>query len=170
MSNNCGRKGSWAISFTYVGDSYVYTNYCYGNEFDEPYYQLDPPTNDGCYNRGSIYSACDGRVLIDRWSCYSKFSIVKTVFTVDPSEPPDPPKSATYDCINGECIDSTKYSTAGYYKSLDDCKKKCGFSNCGDGKICIDPNNYCPDNKVCIDKSEYDQINQLISKISGEIC
>lgn len=81
------------------------------------------------------------------------------------------PPTIKYDCLNGKCIDSASYKTDGIYKSLDDCQKVCSNGgSCGDGKICIDPNNYCPDGKACLDQSEVSQINSLIGKIRGEVC
>lgn len=76
-----------------------------------------------------------------------------------------------YDCINGTCELSTKYKTPGFYKSLADCQKICGSSGvCGDGKQCVDPNVFCPQGKVCLDNSEYQQITNLISRISQQVC
>jgi len=81
------------------------------------------------------------------------------------------PQQIKYDCLNGDCIAKDKYNTPGFYQSLDDCQKVCGNAgSCGDGKICIDPNDYCPDNKVCIDSGEYTDIQGLLSKIKGETC
>ncbi len=81
------------------------------------------------------------------------------------------PDASKYDCLNGNCVKNDQYKTPGIHQSLDDCKTVCGSSGvCGDGKICIDPNNYCPNGKVCLDQSEVSQINSLIGKISGEVC
>ncbi len=80
-------------------------------------------------------------------------------------------KASAYDCLNGNCVDSTQYKTPGQYPDLKACQSICGSGGvCGNGKICIDPNNYCPDGKACLDQSEVSQINSLLSKVQGEVC
>lgn len=78
---------------------------------------------------------------------------------------PDPGEAGKFDCLNGNCTPSD----TGYFQSLADCQAVCAYS-CGEGKQCVDPNNFCPPGKICIDSSEYSQIEALINKISQEIC
>ncbi|MEH2164561.1 MAG: hypothetical protein V7K38_26795 [Nostoc sp.] len=76
-----------------------------------------------------------------------------------------------YDCINGQCIQSSTYETPGIYQSLADCQAVCANGGaCASGKKCVDPTTFCPDGKVCIDQGEFDSIEALISKINSEIC
>lgn len=80
-----------------------------------------------------------------------------------------PIDAASYDCINGECKKSS--GGKGYFKSLEDCQKICGFGgSCGAGKQCVDPNTFCPQGKICLEGHEYTEIQQIIAKISQNIC
>ena len=81
------------------------------------------------------------------------------------------PPPTTYDCLNGNCVMSTQYSTPGQYASLSDCQAVCANGGaCANGKQCVDPTNFCPNGKVCIDQDEYTNIQGLISKINSEVC
>lgn len=77
------------------------------------------------------------------------------------------PVTKSYDCVNGKCQENT--SNSGYFKTLDDCQKICGFS-CEAGKQCVDPNTFCPPGKVCLDSSEYSEAMAIISKLRGKFC
>jgi hypothetical protein len=80
------------------------------------------------------------------------------------------PDSIKYDCLNGECVNSTQYSTPGTYDSLASCQANCGGTTCGTGRLCVDPNSFCPDGKVCLDQGEFSSIEALISKIGSKVC
>ncbi len=57
-----------------------------------------------------------------------------------PDCPPEslPPTEIKYDCINGNCIDSTVYGTSGIYSSLENCESNCGNSSqCQEGSDCV---------------------------------
>lgn len=76
-----------------------------------------------------------------------------------------------YDCLNGQCVVSTQYSTPGTYANLADCQAACANGGaCAEGKQCIDPTNFCPPGKVCIEQSEFSTIEGLLSQINSEVC
>ncbi|MEH2351934.1 hypothetical protein [Nostoc sp.] len=62
--------------------------------------------------------------------------------------------SAIFDCINGACINASKYNTPGIYPSLSECEIACG-SGCG-GK--------------CISSSEWAQIESLSNQLKNRNC
>lgn len=65
------------------------------------------------------------------------------------------PANIKHDCINGQCVPSTRFTTPGIYNSLEDCQVQCELNNT---------------DLVCLTPSEYNQITALIRKISQEIC
>lgn len=70
------------------------------------------------------------------------------------------PLPKNYDCLNGNCIESTVYETPGLYRTLEECQIVCGTVT----------NNECPPGHVCLTTSEFSQISSLASQIKGEIC
>lgn len=83
----------------------------------------------------------------------------------------DMPVVTKYDCLNGNCVESTEYKTPGIYQSLSDCQAVCANGGaCASGKKCVDPTTFCPDGKVCLDQGEFDSVEALISKIGSEVC
>lgn len=81
------------------------------------------------------------------------------------------PPTSKYDCLNGQCVVQSQYSTPGVYSSLADCQVVCANGGaCSAGKQCVDPTTFCPDGKVCIDQGEFDSVEALISKIGSEVC
>ena len=80
-------------------------------------------------------------------------------------------KAALYDCLNGNCVQSTKYATPGIYASLSDCQAVCANGGaCASGKQCVDPTTFCPPGQICIDQDEYSNLQGLIAKINSEVC
>ena len=77
-----------------------------------------------------------------------------------------------YDCINGTCVDSATYATAGIYASLSDCQAKCGAvtNTCPSPNVCVDPDSYCPPGKVCVPIAEYSQIESLANQLKNKSC
>jgi len=69
------------------------------------------------------------------------------------------PVSVPYDCVNGNCVESSQYNTPGIYNSLANCQAVCGVSSTD-----------CPPGKVCLEQAEYDSINNLIAQLGGELC
>lgn len=110
-----------------------------------------------CYNSGVYIGYANDRPF----HCMRKYA-------VDGSDTPDS-STASYDCVNGTCVDARRYNTPGFFKSLLDCQKICAFS-CGDGKQCVDPISFCPPGKICLDSSEYGEIQRMISRIRENIC
>ena len=62
--------------------------------------------------------------------------------------------SSTFDCINGACINASKYNTPGMYPSLSECENVCG-SGCS-GK--------------CVSNSDWAQIEGLSKELRNRNC
>jgi hypothetical protein len=63
-----------------------------------------------------------------------------------------PPKK--YDCINGECVESSIYNTPGIYQSISDCEVNCGAGCSG----------------KCLSNSDWAQIENLASQLKSKNC
>ena len=149
-------NGHDSASFSVPDGSYV-----------SPYieYRTDLGYNSTSNNVYTVY--CNGSQGIINLATYYPGSIHVTIDSSTNSCPP----VITYDCINGVCIPSTQYKTAGIYNSLANCQAVCANGGaCASGKQCVDPTTFCPDGKVCIDQSEFASIEALISKINSEVC
>ncbi|MEH2077023.1 MAG: hypothetical protein V7K57_21925 [Nostoc sp.] len=91
------------------------------------------------------------------------YSFVDGSYTIYQSDEPGcqivttPPVGAKkdYDCINGACIEKSKYNTPGLYQSLDDCQTVCGGTSCGG---------------QCISNPDWAQIESLASQIRSKEC
>lgn len=70
-----------------------------------------------------------------------------------------PSSNNKYDCINGNCTQSTTYNTPGIYNSLEECQANCGSSN---------PGNQC--DGVCISSPEWATIQGLASQLKNKSC
>jgi hypothetical protein len=83
--------------------------------------------------------------------------------TEDPNNP-NCPALEKYDCINGQCFESTVYSTPGQYETLEACQSECGQceNQCNPPNICVPPN-HCPDGYVCIGADEFAAIKRELS-------
>jgi len=161
---DCGCSGKWTISSSYSGAPSDVT--------DIDGFALDDPIlvsfSDGCSHGTNLVSSCDGRVMYARWTCSTPGATI-TNKVWNPG--PDCNATYTYDCLNGQCVKSSEYTTPGLYKSLADCQAVCANGGaCAAGKQCVDPTNYCPEGKVCIDQDEYSNIQGLIAKINSEVC
>lgn len=163
---DCGCDGQWQINYTYNGNnsnSYIFD----GKSKDFPVVLDDPQP--GCSQPKSIFSSCDGRMLTGL-SCNASIGTYSFTFIPGPNCKPGEDGN-TYDCLNGQCVTSSKYTTPGIYKSLADCQAVCANGGaCGSGKQCVEPTTYCPNGKVCIDQEEYGNIQGLIAKINSEVC
>ncbi len=77
-----------------------------------------------------------------------------------------------YDCVNGNCVQSTTYNTPGFFDNLSDCQNNCSTNtnSCNSPFECIDPSNFCPPNKVCVPQDEWGQITNLIHQNISKHC
>ena len=84
---------------------------------------------------------------------------------------PPPLTVNTYDCINGDCVNSKTYKTPGIYANLSDCETNCGTStnSCKSPNICVSPD-YCPPGMVCIESAQWGQIEGLASDVKNKSC
>ncbi|AFY48898.1 hypothetical protein Nos7524_3095 [Nostoc sp. PCC 7524] len=64
-------------------------------------------------------------------------------------------QTLTYDCINGECIQSSQFNTPGIYTSLAQCESQCGGATCK-GK--------------CLSNSDWAQIEGLAAQLKNKSC
>lgn len=130
------------------------------------------PRTDG-YGRSGVYWVVDGTDMFNGSLVMSgSITVIADNYQSDYGSCNGcTPVAIKYDCINGDCIDSSKYKTLGIYQSLADCQAVCANGGaCGSGKQCVDPTTFCPSGKVCIDQNEYSEIQALISKINSEVC
>lgn len=101
---------------------------------------------------GNTYDVrCDGNQGTLTLATYTPSSIVVTIYRSSNS---CGIPTATFDCINGACINASKYNTPGMYPSLSECENVCG-AGCG-GK--------------CISNSEWAQIEGLSNQLKNRNC
>ncbi|MDJ0620700.1 MAG: hypothetical protein QNJ63_28860 [Calothrix sp. MO_192.B10] len=144
--SNCGVPGVWAGTYQYQG---LKTWTIRGFSLDNPYYD-NSLTKSGCSNYGVIRSSCDGRIMLDSFTCNVIISdFQSTSFT------PDNLADSLYDCINNACIISTEYNTPGLYKSLSECEQVCGTKGCS-GK--------------CLSNKQWSIIQELARKAKNTSC
>jgi hypothetical protein len=76
-----------------------------------------------------------------------------------------------YDCLNGQCVPESQYSTPGNYQTLEECQSSCGGGqSCLLPFKCLDPENYCPTGKVCIPQQQWNQIEGLAGELKSKNC
>jgi hypothetical protein len=131
-----GCIGTWKLNWTRSGSS--------GSDSYSNLYQADDPylvtqQKAGCPNFQAIFSTRTNQ-QIAIWLCSSSanFTLTSKVFT-----PEAACSSQAYDCINGNCIRTNVYNTAGLYASLTACQAVCGSTGnpCPTGYECK-PTNY----------------------------
>lgn len=84
----------------------------------------------------------DGASQVE-WKCAIVSSLVIT-----------PLGSPRYDCINGSCLEKSKFGTPGIYESQADCEQNCG-RGCGG---------------VCISNADWGKIGNLAAMIKNKDC
>lgn len=62
--------------------------------------------------------------------------------------------SEQYDCVNANCVKSTKYNTPGIYASIEECETACGLGCSGQ----------------CVPKSEWNKIQSLANQLKNKNC
>ena len=112
------------------------------------------PRPDLGYNGSSnnTYSIrCDGSAGVVELATYYPGYLKPTISS---SENSCPALTLKYDCINGACIASTKYTTPGLYESLSECEVVCGTGCSG----------------KCISNSDWAQIQDLSNQLKNKSC
>ncbi len=74
-----------------------------------------------------------------------------------PSQCNSPVISTRYDCINGVCVSSSTFSTAGIYPTLAECQGSCG-------------GNICPPDMVCLPVAKCSTIEGLAIALKDSAC
>lgn len=166
---NCGAPGTWQIYYQLSpNNANPWTNYSQtvnGYQNDNPYVAV--VVRSGCQRPRDVVSACDNRVMYANVACDWYIRNFAATFTIDPNYVPPAP---TYDCINGQCVNSSTYKTPGNYSSLAQCQANCGSgSGCSPPNVCVPPD-YCPPGMVCIPTEEWNQIEPLSSAVKGKAC
>ena len=143
-----------AVSITYklkvgFGDQTEHTSHHTSPCLASPFSMVFDRPNDGVFLN---YNG--GRWLAEGgWANYDLLSM--TIDSTTPCTGCTIPNAVAHDCINGACIPASKYSTPGFYETIEDCEINCGTIGC---------------NGICIGRSDWAQIQGLASQLRSKEC
>jgi hypothetical protein len=115
-----GQGTTQAAFFYFSGNTRPIVNYT-SNQADIAYWRMTYYVIG--FNIGDIYGPVMASYVITAVS--------------GPGECNSPDIILRYDCINGACVSSSTFSTAGIYSTLKACQDNCGGNICPPGMVCL---------------------------------